>query len=258
MNEIVPTAPKPWRFNMRLVPLLLIFAFPVSFVVIAGAAEPVAGLQVSLPDPRTLSAEARVTEDARITAAITAAIAAAKSAADAQEKPDVAKTEGVITAFRKDATALTDLLRKQALSEPSAIEAHTAATRIQKLVLGNTEWVLQQGNRSGVEAAPSEFVRDDTRATIGALRALIDRSSVAYRTVGKAQEQRSEDLRRVIADLEAQRPALRLEKMEAASLTRMVKLNEDALALAQELTASTAQPPSIQSRVALVAWLDEK
>ena len=263
MNDIAPptttsTAPKPWRFNMRLVPLLLIFAFPVSFVVIAGAAEPVAGLQVSLPDPRTLSAEARVSEDARITAAITAAIAAAKSAADAQEKPDVAKTEGVITAFRKDATALTDLLRKQALSEPSALEAHAAATRIQKLVLGNTEWVLQQGNRSGVEAAPSEFVRDDTRATIGALRALIDRSSVAFLAGDRAQEQRAENLRRVIADLEAQRPALRLEKMEAASLTRMVKLNDETLALAQELTASTAQPPSIQSRAALVAWLDEK
>ena len=218
------------------------------------AVEPAPASQVPQPDPRTLSVEAKASEDARIDAAIRAV----RATVDAETTPATTKADAVITAFRKEATILTDLLRRQSLSEPSSLEAHTAATRIQKLVLGNTEWVLVQGNRSGVEAAPSEFVRDDTRATVSALRALIERSSAAYQGVGKAQEQRTEDLRRVIADLEAQRPAMRLEKMEFANLTRIVKLNEEALALAQETTASTAQPPSIQNRAALVAWLGEK
>lgn len=202
-----------------------------------------------LPDPRTLSAEAKAAEDARITAAI----AAVRSKADAQERQATDRAAAAWAAFRAEVTPLTDRLRKQALSEPRPVDAHQAALRVQDFLLRNTELVLT-GSDTISELL---LVRDDSQATIAAINASIAKRSADYRAANTEAAAVVERSRSAIADLEVQRPAVRASKVEADALVRIAALNAVATEIQTQASSAGHDRTAVTTKVDLLKHLED-
>lgn len=224
---------------------------------IAGAAEAGGGTPAvtqaqpdAAQDPRTLTEDQRRAEEARITAAI----AAAKASLDADQQPQAERASALLQTFRQQATALTDHLKRQALSEPRAVNAHDAAARIQETVLRDSASMLL--GTTPVPDGAGQFLRDDTQQTLVALAALVDRSAADFRPLAQRIRDRHARYEDEVAKLQAQHPAARLADLDRLATEQVAGIAEEVRDTVKAARTQAAGLPAVGSRTAFVERLN--